>query len=258
MDLFAHIAALRRERRPAALATVVETHGSTPRKPGARMLVHHDGQSEGSVGGGAVEQVVREAAARVLRTGRAELVTYKLTHDLAMCCGGQMTLFVEPIMSPPPLIVFGCGHVGRAVVYAAAPLGFDIVAVDDLRDNANPERLPQATRIIHSYEAADFADLPFGDDAFVVIATREHALDQKLIEYCLARPSRFLGVIGSPRKAHLQAERLRAKGFAPEAIARVRCPLGVDIGAETPEEIAVSVTAELVAVRRGGPRFTGR
>ncbi len=258
MDLYARAAALLAERRPAVMVTVVDAAGSTPRKPGARMLVHAGGAIEGSIGGGRVEKEIIDAALRVLDTGSPELIEYQLTAQLAMCCGGRMTLFLEPLVSNPTLIVFGCGHVGAAVIRAAAPLRFDVVAVDDREDLASGERLPEAVRLVHSYEPADVAALPFGEDAYILIATRDHALDQKLLELCVRKPSRYLGVIGSPRKAKLQRERLAAKDVPAELIERVHCPVGLDIGAQTPEEIAVAVCAELVAARRGGARFSGR
>ena len=254
MEILERTQELRRQRRAAALVTVVETHGSTPRKPGARMLVLPDGEIEGSIGGGAVERAVIAAAIEIIATEVPRLVQFKLTTQLAMCCGGQMTFFVEPIVSNPTLIVFGCGHVGSAIIYAAAALGFDIVAVDDLEENANPDRLPHAGRIVTSYEPSDLGDLPFGSDTYVVIATRDHGIDQKLLETCAPRESRYLGVIGSARKARMQRERLAAKDFAAAAIERIHCPIGLDIGAQTPEEIAVSVCAELVAIRRGSGR----
>jgi xanthine dehydrogenase accessory factor len=257
VEIFRRILELRASRNPAALVTLVETRGSTPRKPGARMLVLAGGRTEGTIGGGTVEHVVKEAAARVLANEQPETVTYKLTTELAMCCGGQMTFFVEPLMHQPPLIVFGCGHVGSAIIYAAAPLGFEIVAVDDLEENASKDRLPQAAEIVNTYEPDELADLPFGDDAYVMIATREHALDQKLLELCVRRETRFLGVIGSKRKARLQRERLAAKGVDDATIARIECPVGLDIGAQTAEEIAVAVCARLIQVRRGGEARAG-
>lgn len=254
MDWLARVGTLLRHGQRAALVTVVETRGSTPRKAGARMVVLEDGRIEGTVGGGSVEHVLQSAAVRVLGAGAPELVTYRLTQELGMCCGGTMTFFVEPIMQAPTLLVFGCGHVGTALVHAAAPLGFDIIAIDDLPENLAVERLPQASRTVASYHADDIRALPFGADTYVVIATREHSLDQRLLEVCLTQPSRFLGVIGSVRKARMQEDRLRAKGFGDADLARVRCPVGIDVGAETPEEIAVSICAALIAARRGGPR----
>ena len=258
MATFGRLEQLLRERRTTALITVVKTQGSTPRKAGARMIVFEDGSTEGSIGGGVVEHRAIKVAKEVLHNETPRLVDYKLTNELAMCCGGQMTLFVEPLVQSPLLFVFGCGHVGTALIRTAQSAGFDIIAIDELESNANPNRLPEASRILQSYERADLETLPFAQDVFVVIATREHALDQKLLEYCLKKPTCYVGVIGSLRKARMQLERLRAKGYENEQLEGIRCPIGLDIGALTPEEIAVSVVAELIQHRRGGPRFASR
>jgi xanthine dehydrogenase accessory factor len=223
------------------------------------MLVLADGAIEGTVGGGKVEHVVREAAARVLERRVPESLSYELSAELDMGCGGQMTFFIEPIITQPPLLVFGCGHVGTALIRAAAPLGFDIVAVDDFAQNANCERLPEASEIINTYDLAELGQrLPFGEDTYAIILTREHKYDQQLLEFCIEQPTAYLGVIGSPRKARLQRQRLADKGVPPDVIDRVRCPVGMDIGAETPEEIAVAICAQLINVRRGGPKFVDR
>ncbi len=256
MELLERLVELQKQRERAVLITVVEARGSTPRKPGARMLIFPDGRTEGTVGGGKVEHVLRDAATRVLKTENAELVHHNLTTELAMCCGGQMTFFVEPLMTPPTLMVFGCGHVGGALVRIAADLGFTLIGIDDLEENTAPARLPQLARVVSSYEPADLGDLPFGEDTYIVIATREHAIDQRLLEFCLTKPCRYLGVIGSARKAHMQRERLAAKNVPAEQIARITCPMGADIGGETPAEIAVSICAQLIQVRRGGGHRT--
>lgn len=248
-DILARAAELRALRLPAVMVTLVETRGSTPRKPGARMLVHPDGSTEGTIGGGSVERAVTDDALRALSREEPLVIEYKLTHELAMCCGGQMRFFVEPLMHSPALIVFGCGHIGSAVVDFASRLGFDVVAIDELEENANTGRFPYAHGIVNSYTPADLGDLPFGDDAYVVIVTREHSIDQRLLELCADKPWAYLGVIGSQRKAHLQRQRLAAKGVSDETIGRMRCPVGIDIGAQTPEEIAISVCAELIAER---------
>jgi xanthine dehydrogenase accessory factor len=151
-------------------------------------------------------------------------------------------------------MVFGCGHVGLALIEAALPLGFHIVAIDDLNAPAVAQRFSAVRRVIQSYAPEDFVDLPFGNDAYVVIATRDHAHDQSLVEYCLTQPTRYLGVIGSRRKARIQHEQLLAKGFSEEDLRRIHCPIGIDIGAETPEEIAISICAELVQVLRETPQ----
>ena len=241
---------LRQDRVPAVLITVVEAQGSTPRKAGARMIVEPGGALRGTIGGGKVEHALVAEAPGVWRSGEPRLVTYHLTADLGMCCGGRMTFFMEPLVSQPALIVFGTGHVGEAVVRIASRLGFAVTAVDDVPEQGNADRLPGAEGIVGSFEPADLASLPWGPETFVVIATREHALDQRLLELCLAHPLAYLGVIGSERKARTQRQRLEVRGFSEGDIARVRCPVGLDLGAETPEEIAVAICAELIRVRR--------
>ena len=250
MELYNHILQLRETRQRGVLVTVIETRGSTPRKAGAKMVVVEDGSTKGSIGGGRVEHEVIQMAQDALKKEEPRIQQYQLTSELAMCCGGQMTFFMEPIVPHPPLMIFGCGHVGAAIMQAASSLQFELVAIDDLDENLDPKRLPTAQKRFSSYEPADLEQLPFGPDAFIVIATREHSLDQKILELCLRREFKYLGVIGSQRKAAMQIERLKAKDFSQELIERIHCPIGYSIGAVTPGEIAVSVCAELIAVHR--------
>ncbi len=250
MELYDSILELQATRQRAALVTVIETRGSTPRKPGAKMLVFSDGRTKGSIGGGRVEYKVIKAAQKVLKTEHTQIIEYHLTSELAMCCGGKMTFFVESLVPHPPLMIFGCGHVGSAIIHAASPLQFELIAIDDHEQNLAPEKLPQAEQRLASYEPEDLKTLPFGPQAFIVIATRDHSLDQKLLEFCSKQQFQYLGIIGSQRKATMQIERLRAKNFSDDVIDRIRCPIGLSIGAVTPSEIAISVCAELIAERR--------
>ena len=253
MDVLQQLIHLQKRRQPSVLITLVETRGSTPRKPGAKMLVLADGTTHGTIGGGRVEHAVIQAAQEALREGEPSLLSYQLTSELAMCCGGQMKFFVEPIMPRPPLLVFGCGHIGAALLQAASALNFDRIAIDDLDETIAPDKLPLVHQRLGSYEADELSALPFGPSTDIVIATREHSLDQKLLEFCLKQEFHYLGVIGSQRKASMQLERLRAKGFADELLERVHCPMGLNIGAHTPAEIAISICAELISHRRDTP-----
>lgn len=250
MELFDYVQQLKKNRKRAVLITVIDTQGSTPRKAGAKMLVLSDGQIQGSIGGGRVEHSLIQLAGEVLQTEQPRIQKFQLTSELAMCCGGQMTFFMEPIVPHPPLLVFGCGHVGAAIIEAAKPLQFEIIAIDDLEDNLTQQKLPAAHQRVASYEPEDLKNLPFGPDAFIVIATREHSIDQTLLEFCLKQEFKYLGVIGSTRKAIMQQERLKAKHYSDELIQRVHCPIGLTIGALTPGEIAISVCAQLVAHHR--------
>lgn len=249
-SILARIVELEASGASAALVTVVRASGSTPRSAGARMIVHGDGRIEGTVGGGQVEATAQRVAAEVLEDGRPRFVEAELTQQLGMCCGGQVALFVERIDPAPRLLLFGAGHVGAALSRMAAAAGFVVHVADERDELLDPARLPEA-RSLH----LDLADpaLPFGEDAYVMIATHDHALDQRLVERALGRPHRWLGVIGSRRKAELTRQRLAHKGFPPDRIARLRAPVGLAIGAETAEEIAVSILAELIAVRRAAP-----
>ena len=250
VDVLKRALELRESGQRAVLVTVVGIAGSTPRKLGARMLVRADGQIEGTIGGGRVEEAVRAEALEVIEAGQSIIRRYELTHELAMCCGGKMSFLIEPIGPEATLIVMGCGHVGRAIIAAAARVDFRIVVVDDLESNLEQLDEELVAEIIDSFDRHTIDALPFGISTYVVIATREHALDQALLERCLEQPHCYLGVIGSERKAQMQRKRLLAKGFSPEVVESVRCPMGLDIAAETPAEIAVSVTAELVQTRR--------
>lgn len=246
--MVARMAEIERAGGRAAVVTVVHTSGSTPRAPGARMIVHPDGALEGTVGGGRLEHEAIAEARRALEDGRPRFQEHNLTQELGMCCGGRVALFIEVLGGQPPLIVFGAGHVGAALTRMAAQAGFVVHVADEREELLTPERLFEA-RALH--DDLDDPALPFGPGTFVMVTTHDHALDQRLVEKALGRPFRWLGLIGSRRKAELTRQRLKARGFAPELIARVRTPVGLAIGAETPEEIAVSILAELIAARRG-------
>lgn len=250
MVLHEQILKLQRSRQPVVLVTLVDTRGSTPRKPGAKMLVFPNGTTEGTIGGGRVEHAVVTAAGEAFTEKTPRLLNYQLTSELAMCCGGEMTFFLEPLIPSPSLFVFGCGHVGNAVLHAASHLSFDLFAIDDLDQNLTPETLPSPCRRIDTYEPDELEALPFDSRTSIVIATRDHRLDQDLLEFCIKKDFRYLGVIGSQRKAHMQEERLATKGVSDKLIKRIQCPIGLDIGAQSPAEIALSICAELVQVQR--------
>ncbi len=238
------------EGRRFALVTIVRTQGSTPRKLGAKMLVGEDGSQVGSVGGGRIEQVLVDEAKASLADGKPRLHRHHLTHDLAMCCGGEMEAFVEPMGRKEWLVLVGAGHCNRALAPIALSLGFDVVVADEEESAASAERFP-GVRLVHAWDPGDFG-VPLDTDTYVVVATRDHAVDQQVLEMLAARGAQpaYLGVIGSRGKLGRFRKRLQAKGVADAWIEQVRGPIGLDIGAETPVEIAVAVAAELVAVRR--------
>jgi xanthine dehydrogenase accessory factor len=241
----------RSEGRRFALLTVIGTRGFTPRKESAHMLVEQDGATFGTIGGGAIEHdMVAHARTLLASGGRSELVKRHLTQELGMCCGGEMTVFVEAVETLPSLTIFGAGYIARPLAALAAGCGFRVTVVDERPEWANPERFGQAR--VCCQAAEDYlraAEL--GDQDYVVVVTHDHALDQRLVQGLLRRPLKFVGMIGSVPKQRKFALRLRARGFDDETIQRLHTPLGLAIGANTPEEIAVSAMAEIIAVRRG-------
>ncbi len=255
MNLFSEMARLTAEGSPFVLATVVETGGSSPQKAGAKLVVLPDGTLRGTVGGGAIEHQIVTMARDLLREGlTTRLVRTHLTHDLGMCCGGEMTVFLEKIAPGERLLLFGAGHVGKSLYELARAAGFHVTVADARPEWLSAERFPEAERLLGDpLQAAQKAELDEG--TFVCVMTHDHGLDQDLVQALARRPHRYLGMIGSQRKAEKLRSRLKELGFAEKEIAGVRSPMGVAIGAQSPEEIAVSIVAELVAVRHGvGPR----
>lgn len=240
--------------RPAALVTVIGVDGSAPRAAGARMLVYADGEIVGTVGGGTFEHRLIGEALEAIASRTPRRYTVHLTRDLGMCCGGAMEAYVEPLAPQEQLVVYGAGHVGAATARLAATLGMDVTVVDE-RDEWT-ERLPELRTITQDPRRA-LDSLPFHPQAYHLIVTHSHALDQDLVEAILPRTYAWLGLIGSRTKVARFLLRLRAAGMDPALFERLSAPVGLDLGAETPEEIAVSIAAELVRVRRGHTRPTG-
>jgi xanthine dehydrogenase accessory factor len=252
-------AALRAARsgEPAALVTVVATEGSTPRKAGAKMVVHADGRLVGSVGGGRLEADLVARARSAIATGKPELVSFELTPEGTgpdgLACGGTLRAFVEPLETAPVLLLFGAGHVSAALARLARPLGFRIEVADERAEQASAERFPDADRVVVEPFATAVSRMSLGPLSYAVVATRGHESDEEALAAVLGRGLRFVGLLGSRTKAAKLFERLRGRGVPAEELERVRTPLGLAIGAQTPEEIALSIMAELVALRRGAP-----
>ena len=235
-----------------ALATVIAVSGSTPQVPGAKLVATCDGGLVGTVGGGRIEQVVIEALRQTIDDGKTRRVRKHLGRDLGMCCGGSMEVFVEPIEARPTLLLFGAGHVAQPTASFAHALGFEVTVVDARPEQNDEARFPDARRVLmEPREAVAGQTLPFGPEAYVVVTTHDHRLDEEALRACLDQPRRYLGMIGSQRKVLRIFSRLRQRD--PELdLSAVHAPIGLDLGAHTPNEIAVAIVAELVACRRGG------
>jgi xanthine dehydrogenase accessory factor len=253
-DVWTVLGRWRAEGLRFALLTVVESRGFTPQKPGVHMLVATDGTTAGTIGGGAIEhECVRQARDLLATGGQARTVRKQLTTELGMCCGGEMVVHLEVLEALPRLHVFGAGHVARPLAAFAAACGFAVQVIDARAEWLTAGRFPGAERMLRAPD--DFARELVREDgvdaAYAVVTTHDHALDQRIVQELLRRELRYTGLIGSLAKQRKFALRLAARGFDEDQIRRLRTPVGLAIGARTPEEIAVSIVAELVAVRRG-------
>ncbi len=251
LELYEEMVRLTRRGEPFALATVVANGGSSPRKSGSKMLVRGDGSSLGTVGGGRIEKETVEAAHDVLSRGEPRTLEFLLTEEHGYACGGHMSVFVEPQGRRPLLVMFGAGHVGRAVTSLAHGCGFRVVVVDERPDCTVPTLLPGADEIICAPVADSFRRLRLDGESFAVIATPGHQHDFDAVRGCLATDAGFIGLLGSRRKRETLLKTLEDEGFDAVQRAQVVTPVGLDIGAQTPEEIAVSIIGQLIAIRRG-------
>jgi len=236
---------------PAALCTVTQSAGSAPQKAGSKMLVYPDGSIDGTIGGGAIEKATIEQALDVLQQGDTRLFQAHLSRDLAMCCGGRMEILIEPIGNNPWLILFGGGHVGRALCEVAHHAGFRVHVVDEREAHCSSEVHPTATSLTCAVATDVLDDLSWGPNTYAVIVTHSHLLDEELLAKCVEREYRYLGMIGSRSKVRRFLSRYRKRGIEAGRFSEVHAPIGLDIGALEPGEIAVSIVAEMVAVRRG-------
>lgn len=252
IEVFEELVRANAQTEPVVLCTVIRTAGSTPRKHATRMVVRAGGSIVGTIGGGRVERQVVERAMQLLAIGpsaSSERVRYHLTHELAMCCGGEMEILMEPMHPNPVVVVCGGGHVGKALVPLLPALDFTPIVVEDLPELGSPERFPDAKQIIDSFDVRDWKGIPLDENTYVVVVTREHSTDQAILEQLLPKNLAYVGMIGSKRKVLTFQQRLQHRGFSEEQLAKVHAPIGLAIGAETPHEIALSIAAELTLVR---------
>lgn len=255
MDIFDEIVKLRSEGKRGALATIVNVRGSIPSVMAAKMLVREDGSIAGTVGGGCVESDVRKGAMEVMRDGKPRTFRFNLDQqpddETGVICGGSLEVFVEPLVPAPRLYIFGAGHVGHAVHKIATIAGFETVVADDREQFANRERFPDAKEVLAGDMDEITSRVSPSDSSYIVIVTRGHQHDLRVLRWAMETPAFYIGMIGSGRKVLTMFQQLEAEGVAPERLKRVFAPIGLDIQAVSPEEIAVAIVAELIAVRRG-------
>ena len=251
-DIYEELVKIRARGEEAALVTLTSAHGSTPREQGAKMLVRRDGSIIGTIGGGRIEELVIKESLEVIKKGKPKRLSYSLKEggNTGMVCGGDVEVFVEPILPAPTLFIFGGGHIALCLASMAKMAGFKIVVVDDRPEFANPERFPEAEQTLVTDFAQAFSQLEIDESGYIVIVTYAHKGDEVALEGALRTRAKYIGMIGSRAKNKLVFSHLQDKGISPELLNKVQAPIGLEINAQTPEEIAVSILAQLIKIRR--------
>ncbi len=251
MNLLNEIGELRKSEKQGALCIVVQTKGSTPRKVGAKMIVKEDGSIIGTIGGGNLEKKVIVNALHQIKKNEAKLYKHDLLHQHNMCCGGSVEIYIEPIQKMNKLYIFGAGHTGNALAKQAIAMDFDIYVIDDRKSYLDEINVPGINKLNLDYQKV-LPTLPFDEKTYIVIMTYEHAHDRDILSYCIKQPHAYLGMIGSERKVKLTKKMFTEGKLASKAaLAKVDMPMGININAEGPEEIAVSILAKLIATKNG-------
>jgi xanthine dehydrogenase accessory factor len=257
MDIYEELLRLRNLGQKCALATIVDVRGSIPSYESAKLLVREDGSMTGTIGGGCVEAEVWNAAREVIQTERPKHLTFNLGQDAAydngLICGGQLDVFVEPVLPIPHAFIFGAGHISKSLSKVSTLAGFATVVVDDRESFANRERFPEA-EAVHAEEYEEvFPKLNINENSYVIVVTRGHRDDMRVLKLAVGTNARYIAMIGSKRKVINVIRELEKEGIPRTAFERIFAPMGLDIGAVSPEEIAIAVAAEMIAVRRNAP-----
>lgn len=254
-QLLRELMAAQKAGTPVVLATVVKARGSVPRHAGSKMLVYADGRISGTIGGGEMESRVIQAALEALQDDAPRTIPYALVDPRKGdpgVCGGEMEVYVEPYTPPATLFIIGCGHVGQAVADLGHWLGFRVVVTDDREELATPQIIPHADMHLPGGIADALAQFTVNRYTAVVVVTRNVMVDREALPLLLQTPAAYIGVMGSKRRWAHTVDLLRQDGVPQEAIDRIHSPLGLELNAETPKEIAVSILAEIIMQRRGG------
>ncbi|MDI6706581.1 MAG: XdhC/CoxI family protein [Bacillota bacterium] len=265
MNIIEEILKAQKLKKHFAVVTIVETEGSTPRNENAKMLVFSDGRCQGTIGGGVLENQAIQEAQEAIKRRKSTLVKYRLHEgegeSLPMKCGGNVQLFIEVFTPKPALVIVGAGHVGKALSEVAKMLNFEITIIDDREEWADKDRFPGGTNVLVKKDMTKaFDNIEIDVDTCIVIATRGHGYDKEALSAALKLKASYIGMIGSNKKVRETFQQLINEGFDAELLKKVYSPIGLDLGAETPEEIAVSIMAEILKVRnnaKGGSLSEG-
>ena len=257
-DIYAEIVRLKQKRIPAVVVTIVEAKGSVPRHAGSKMIVLGDGSIIGTIGGAILEKQAIDIALQVLKHGTPQKFRFQLhEHETAgpdgiatgMLCGGEVEIFLEPVSITPAVHIFGAGHVAKPTAHLAAVCGFSVYIYDERPELASAARFPEAAGLKTDNLDALLENFAPADHDFIVIVSPSHDIDYQVLRKVIDKPCRYLGVICSRRKWKIFREKLLAEGIAEPLIGQVHAPIGLDIGSETPEEIAVSIVGEMIKVK---------
>jgi xanthine dehydrogenase accessory factor len=244
---------LEKSGKSGTLVTVVKTEGASPQVAGAKMLVTSDGEQFGTIGGGTVEYKAKIIALQLISEPQPLLQTFDLNLEgetpTGMICGGRMTLFFEPIRQAETVLIFGAGHIGSRLCKLAKFAGFRVIVVDDRKEYASEQNLPDADVIINEPFHEAIGKIHFGPHLYIAIVSRAHAIDLEVLKKCISKEYKYIGMIGSRQKASEVFKALRESGISEELISRVHSPIGLPIGGQSPEEIAISIIAEMIKIR---------
>ncbi|MGQ9509383.1 MAG: XdhC family protein [Thermodesulfobacteriota bacterium] len=253
-DIFEKIADLKRTGKPFALMIVTKTQGSVPRRAGAKMIVFKDGTTTGTMGGGDLEKKAIEEALEAIKEGKPRVASFTLDIEkgkLDMMCGGELEVYIEPVLSEERLIIFGAGHITRSLAPLMKSVGFKVSVVDDSQELLEKKVFPEIEDLI-LIDMEQFArDLPSDLRTYIVLLSRGFSRDKEILSQLIQKEFKYIGMIGSIRKIKTMKEELRSNGIQEEAFLKLKAPIGLDIGGETPEEIAISIAAEIIAVKKG-------
>lgn len=254
-DVFRALLEAQEKGLQAALATVIRAQGSVPRQPGSKMLIWPDSRIVGTVGGGKMESMIVNDALSAMQTGQARISTYALNNIKAGdpgICGGTVDIFIEPLNIPPTLVVIGCGHVGKALAELGKWSGFRVIVSDDRAEYCNPQFIPGMNGYLVVKPAEVATQIELNANTYVAAVTRGLPVDIELFPPLIDANVAYIGLIGSRRRWALTAKALEEKGIPQDKLARIHAPIGLELNAETPQEIAVSIMAEIIMIRRGG------
>jgi len=238
-----------KQNKKVALCTIVSTSGSTPLKSGAKMLVYEDATIYNSIGGGHLEKVTIEDALSVIKDNKPKLFIHELKSQHEMCCGGSLQIFIEPFMQTKKLLLFGAGHVGKAIAFYASNLDLEITVVDSREEIFSDWKISNFKKVVAPFSQI-LPMLNYDANTLIVIATYDHEVDREILAFCLKKPNFYLGMIGSKTKVALTKQMFISEKIANKSeLDNVDMPIGIDINAKTADEIAISIVAKLISVK---------